>query len=69
MNYPENAWLLLTEENLYLMSSDTDNKYHAKIEVTRPNKKELLIKEIPAEWFKKPRNLVVNLGKEEPQPL
>ena len=69
MNYPEKAWLLLTDENLYLMSSDEDDKYHAKLEVTRANKKELLIKEIPAEWFKKPRNLVVNLDKEEPKPL
>ena len=45
------------------MSSEEDSKYHAKLEVTRADKKELLIKEVPAEWFNKPRNLVVNLDK------
>jgi hypothetical protein len=69
MDYPEKAWLLLTDENFYLMSSEEDNKYYAKLEVTRADKKELLIKEVPAEWFKNPRNLVVNLDKEEPSPL
>lgn len=69
MDYPENAWLLLTDENLYLMSSDEDHKYHTKLEVTKPNKKELLIKELPAEWFNKPRNLIISLDKEEPKSL
>lgn len=69
MNTPENAWLLLTDENLYLMSSDVDNKYHEKISVGKTDKGEPLIVGIPADWFKKPRSLVVNLYKEEPTPL
>ncbi|WP_156803761.1 hypothetical protein [Lyngbya sp. PCC 8106] len=69
MSYPENAWLLLTDENLYLMSSDVDNKYHDKIPVEKTDKGEPIIKEISADWFKNPRSLVVNLYKEKPTPL
>lgn len=69
MNYPEKAWLLLTDENLYLMSSDVEGKYHNKIPVGKTDDGELLIEEIPPEWFKTKRNFVLNLDKKEPTPL
>ena len=69
MNYPEKAWLLLTDENLYLMSSDVDDKYYDKISVGKTDDGEPVIKGIPADWFKKPRSLVLNLYKKEPTPL
>lgn len=69
MNYPEKAGLLLTDENLYLMFSDVEDKYYEKISVEKTEKGEPVIKNIPADWFKTKRNLVVNLYKEELIPL
>lgn len=68
MNYPEKAWLLLTKDKLYLMSSDVDGKYHESISIEETDDGEPLIKGIPPEWFKRERHLVVNLHK-KPTPL
>ena len=71
MNYPEDAWLLLTHQGLFLMSSKEGTKYHEKLEL----KEELKMVEItsiegvPKEWFKKPRNLHINFQKGEPSKL
>jgi len=64
----EKAWILVTKQNVNLMSSVEDRKYYD----FRPrdwghgNDKEFKAENLPAEWFARPRNLIVNFEKEEP---
>lgn len=66
---PEKAWLLLTKDYLYLMSSDQEKKYYdcLKVEQTKSGEPILTgiteIGGVPEKWFEKARNLVVNLDK------
>ena len=71
MNYPENAWLLLTHEGLYLMSSEEGTKYHEKLELKEELKmlEVTSIEGVPKGWFKKPRNLIISFQKGEPSKL
>lgn len=57
---PENAWLLLSKKFLYLMSSDVEGEFHAKLPVYKnPEDRDAVIG-IPQDWFEKSRDLVVN---------
>ncbi|MFP4009570.1 MAG: hypothetical protein ACLFV6_16440 [Spirulinaceae cyanobacterium] len=62
---PENAWLLLTKNHLYLMVSDRDNSYYDKRDVGKTPANEVEVKGIPIGWFIKERNLVVNYDKDD----
>lgn len=67
MNYPENAWLLLTHEGLYLMSSEEGAEYHDKIELTEELKMTGItsIEGVPDDWFKQPRDLIISFQEGE----
>ena len=71
MNYPEKAWLLLTHEGLYLMSSEEGTKYHEKIELTEELKMTGItsIEGVPKGWFKQSRDLIISFQKGEPSKL
>ncbi|MGC9528535.1 MAG: hypothetical protein ACP5D7_23635 [Limnospira sp.] len=67
---PEKAWLLLTKDYLYLMSSDEENRYYQRLPVGQTDIGEPKVEGIPANWFVKDRALIVNFDKEpKPQPV
>lgn len=57
---PEDAWLLLSEKFLYLMSSEYENRYYERLNVGKTHKDQVSVESIPHSWFIKPRSLVVN---------
>ena len=70
MNYPEDAWLLFTDEYLYLMYSNKDKRfpagdtrYHERKKINPHQDGEKIIKQIPTEWFAKSRDLIINPDK------
>lgn len=60
-------WLLLTDENLYLMDGD---KYVRKLTAeVSPIDGSIKVVGIPQEWFSEPRDLIVDLVRNEPDRL
>ena len=70
MNYPDDAWLLLTDEYLYLMNSNLDkrfppgdDRYHERKKIQPQTNGEKIIPQIPPGWVIKSRNLIISPDK------